>query len=445
MPKDCHKYSQIDFSLIKSIPNAISDQADAVRLYGASFSNTFSSVAVGPSHVITIADGVIAIWDKCSGKQIINGTTQTLFGVFTTTFSVVFLYYDEFSHRFFVVTPNNTNYQIAISKSSKPKDLVNDWYRYTYNTGVTHLNTHVGLNCKYLYVTSTTDAFLNNVLIFNKHSLLNGGPLEVANNLNLNTTTTLINFIPLLVRPPTECHESSSSHKAYFVEFTSSTSLTLYVLIGNTTVKSYVIPITSWNAPPVTVPQPGGLPNLNTNDFLMTFGILINDSIYVLQNISSLDGRAILRWYEIKVTCKTPKLKQQGNIDPGIGKNAFAGHLAVDDHENVAFSFAISGATQIPALAYTGRLHCDPKGTTRTPVQIAFVGTVGYANLFPIPQVWGTTGIAVDPCHDAFWIYGQYGVPTQTGQILADWSTFLGSFKLKKSCRTQNNSPGGQV
>lgn len=101
----------------------------------------------------------------------------------------------------------------------------------------------------------------------------------------------------------------------------------------------------------------------------------------------------------------------------------------------MAIQFTVVGEEQYPAIAYTGRLKRDPKGTIRLPYEVAIGGNLYYQ------EDYGTgrnrygdySGLALDPHdHETFWLFNEYPFAINPGTDYDAQLTVgeLGSFPM---------------
>ncbi len=172
------------------------------------------------------------------------------------------------------------------------------------------------------------------------------------------------------------------------------------ILSGSPEVTTFEIPVKPWTSPVMylptdirntNVPQPDGilqgfgLPSFSLN-IVIGVGIMyrcvqFKDSLWCCHSVGGEVANPNLwevRWYEIDVSKifdnnnPTVSLKQQGSIIPGGTTSAFYPNIDVDKDGNMGIGFNISGPDQPVAMAHTGRLKNDPKGTVRFPLEVNF-------------------------------------------------------------------------
>lgn len=138
------------------------------------------------------------------------------------------------------------------------------------------------------------------------------------------------------------------------------------------------------------------------------------DSLWCCHSVAVNDTQTEIRWYEIDIShagdvVSKVYLKQQGSISAGGTTSAFYPSLDIDKCGNLGIAFNIAGPNQPLAIAHTGRLKHDPKGTVRYPLQTNFIAqpefpyydyTLGEVFLpdFLLVSRWNDyTSVQVDP------------------------------------------------
>lgn len=132
------------------------------------------------------------------------------------------------------------------------------------------------------------------------------------------------------------------------------------------------------------------------------------------------------RWYEFRSAENSTSLSafQQGTFAPSDNNYRWMGSMAMDQAQDIALGYSVSGSSMFPSIAYTGRLASDPAGAMQTEGTI--VGGTGSQT--GTSNRWGDyTGMALDAADDCtFWYTNQYYTATASFA----WSTRLASFKF---------------
>ncbi len=138
------------------------------------------------------------------------------------------------------------------------------------------------------------------------------------------------------------------------------------------------------------------------------------------------NGRAGVRWYEIRDPNGTPTAYQQGTFAPNDGLYRWMGSIAMDRQGNIIAGYSVSSSTLYPSIRYAGRLVSDPPGQFSQGEATLITGT-GSMDLPAAPR-WGDySSINIDPRDDCtFWYTTEYyrltGGP--------NWRTRIGSFRF---------------
>jgi hypothetical protein len=129
-----------------------------------------------------------------------------------------------------------------------------------------------------------------------------------------------------------------------------------------------------------------------------------------------------VRWYEIRSPGTTPVVYQQGTFAPDA-RYRWLGSAAMDQSQNMAVGYSLSGKTMYPSIAYTGRLSTDPLNTMEAESPIL----AGLGSQTASGNDWGNaSSLSIDPVDDCtFWYTNEY--LKTTGTI---WSTRIASFKF---------------
>ncbi len=176
--------------------------------------------------------------------------------------------------------------------------------------------------------------------------------------------------------------------------------------------------------PPVIVATDEPIIGLDQFELYINSGVTANNSIWTTHCVFSDDGlkRVVARWYEIDVSRflsdNILELVQAGNADPGGTTNQIFPSINVNKYGDMAIQLTLVGEDQYPAIAYTGRLKNDPKGTVRLPLEVPIGGNLYYQQTFGGPRNrWGDySGLAIDPCdHKTFWLFNMYPIAVNPG------------------------------
>jgi hypothetical protein len=176
------------------------------------------------------------------------------------------------------------------------------------------------------------------------------------------------------------------------------------------------------------IPQPGTSQKLDSlGDRLMyrlayrNFGD--HEALVVNHSVNTGSGNTGIRWYEIRNPNGTPSVFQQGTFAPD-GQYRWMGSIAMDKAGNVALGYSLSGSSQFPSIAYTGRLKNDPLNQLSGENIVKSGAGSQLTNL----DRWGDySSMSIDPADDCtFWYTTEYLKANGT----FNWSTWIQPFKL---------------
>jgi hypothetical protein len=155
-----------------------------------------------------------------------------------------------------------------------------------------------------------------------------------------------------------------------------------------------------------------------------------DEALVTNQTVEAAPGVAGLRWYELRRSGTTYKLRQQGTFAPGDGVQRWMGSMAMDRKGNVALGYSVVNGTDVfPGIRYTGRLADDRRGqlTLGETVIVNGTGVQTTTN-----SRWGDyTDMTVDPVDDCtFWYVNEYYTAAGQASSPAGWQTRIASFRL---------------
>jgi len=459
--KKCRYKKCIDRSLITQLPNGLGNATNE-KLGSGRGVPADPIIAVGPKSVISMANVSLAIHRKDTMEEIFLDSTENFWNFFSGI-GDVYVVYDEFSERFFLLgffpmqisaTDFITLIFVAVSKDSNPQNG-DDFFKYLYEAQDIADYPKMAVDNEAVYI--TTQDFDGNdfvightVAVFDKAPLVDGTSLPEIEPVFLKTFDPGVGFaqfiFPVQPRPSQKgkCSYEKNVEKVLLVQsiITESTPPvhsgdTLRVLQIKNVLTNPVVVFADVKVPEFrgdvddTVPQPPPLikpvnqPIVELEGFLdiIMSGVTADNSLWVTHSVFSDDGldRAVARWYEIDVskflTENKLKLVQAGNADPGGTTNQLFPSINVNKYGDMAIQFTLVGEDQYPAIAYTGRLKDDPKGTVRLPLEVP-IGDLYYQQLDRHDNNrWGDySGLAIDPCdHKTFWLFNMYPIAVNPG------------------------------
>lgn len=500
--KKCRKETKpADFSLIAELRNE-SNQQDPLNLRSSSSGPIPADPinAVGKNTIITMVNFMIAIYEKDSLTQTFRTGLVEFFSEFDSgplgNFGDPWVTYDEFSDRFFVVATNFRGVVgLAVSKTGNPRSG-DDFFKYQYfvpeeNRGNLGDFEKIAVDKEAMYMTYLDANVLEEgvqrdyfITAFDKEPMINGtAPMFPGNivpdysekiDLGFDSDFGIKEF-----GPPVKPHKACGTKGVEKVlipqriineanpDFATGDTIRInYIqnVLGQDAHRKFVdVKVPTFNitgtasvADLEQVPQPSPVVNfgdmpiigIDANSILYT-GTTRDTSLWIVFVVLSDDGefRNLTRWYEFDVSKlishNKAKLVQTGTVDPGNRGNTFWPAINVDKHGNMGISFALAGVVQYPAIAYTGRLKDDPKGTVRLPLQIPVDPNLYYqvTGGGPENRYGDYSGLALDPCdQETFWVAHMYPYPADPtfeqpngfpvfgfGSM---WTTWLGAFRI---------------
>lgn len=400
-------------------------------------------IAAGPSSIVTMVSGKIAIHSKQGTKLFEQNLGAGGFWAAQGGDQVPepWVIFDPHSSRFIAlareVAGQTGRVYLAVSHNSTPTGSA-DWYKHALNLRGTHQNPayvgeptmpdfpKAGVDAQALYITTNhygynSAVFSHNyVIAIPKAPLLTGGQPQIVYDVSF--TSLFGPLHPVLVHDPLS--------PMYFVtQDPNFETVTLYALADVLTapdLTATTVNVPAFDQPP-PVPQPGTTTTIYSLGSRFTSGVVRNGSLWTAHNITdpAADGESVVRWYQFNVAGfpGPTTLTQSGNVDPGPGTHTLVPAVNVDAGGNMGLTFTIGGANQYAAIGYTGRRITDPDGFT-LPVQIARAGEGPYNQ-----AGWGEyCGLAMDPDGTTFWLFHEYPIK-QKGNGGA-WRTYVGAFDL---------------
>jgi len=465
----CHKNKKvcIDRNLVTQLPNVLGNAINQ-KLNGTITIPADPIIAAGPKSVISMVNRLISIHHKDTMEEIFVDSTSNFWAELgSEPFGLgdVYTVYDEFSKRFFLLafeplqisaTDFITLIWIAVSKNSDPQNG-DDFFKYIYVAPNVAYYPKMAVDNEAVYITTQDfpggDFFSleETVAVFDKAPLVDGSssPSEIfpAFRESFLPTVPVIDggffefIFPLQPRPSKKsCSDEKNVEKVLLVRsiitepgfpIAAGDTIRVYqfknvltnpeVVFANVKVPKFTLDAfaTAPQPPPVIQATNEPILELEVIQGTLMSGVTANNSIWTTHVVLSDDGldRSVARWYEIDVSKflagNTLKLVQAGNADPGGTTNQIMPSINVNKCGDMAINFTLVGEDQYPAIAYTGRVKNDPKGTIRLPLEVPIGGDLYYQQDFGGGRNrWGDySGLAIDPCdHKTFWLFNMYPV-----------------------------------
>jgi hypothetical protein len=189
------------------------------------------------------------------------------------------------------------------------------------------------------------------------------------------------------------------------------------------------------------IPQPSGGEQLEgLGDRLMfrlayrNFGD--HESLVTAHNVSPgghSKAKSAMRWYELRATPAggSFSLYQAGTFQ-NKSNSLWMGSAAMDQDGNIALGMSASGDLKDPSVWYTGRLSTDKLNKLEGPT----IAAKGNATETGDSQRWGDySSMSIDPSDDCtFWYSQMYYNKKDGGKSSGDWDTRIAAFKFD-SCK----------
>jgi hypothetical protein len=179
-------------------------------------------------------------------------------------------------------------------------------------------------------------------------------------------------------------------------------------------------------------PQPGDV--LDTYDTAITNSAWRNNELVAAQT-AKINGKDVVRWYEIGTANNSATLQQSGSIDGGAGVFTYFPRIDISARGDLGIVYNQSSASQFMSTYVTGRAAADPPNFLQNPGLVQ-AGQATYTDTTGSPYLPGQyTGIGVDPAQpNAFWSIGMYAsaaLPTN------NWATQIANFTMSQAAASQ--------
>ncbi|MFO0828132.1 MAG: hypothetical protein U0572_08275 [Phycisphaerales bacterium] len=389
------------------------------------------SLAVGPSHLVSIVNGRISFFTKAGAQtftQQIEGGSGFWGSVGATNFvfdpEVIF---DPLSGRFFAMAsegnaPGAKSYAlIAVSDDGDPNGT---WFKYRIETtalaGAIFDSPNIGVDSSAVYVTGDGSNGNYQIYIWDKASMLVGAPPAISKSLNYVTSVQSAGLAPVWY--PDQSTVVLVEHK----EAASNTQVRLIAIKNPLTApatQTLDLTVAAYG-PPEDPPQKGTSLKINTFDARFWSADYRNGSLWATHHVGL--SRVLVRWYEIKLngwptSGNLPVVAQQGTIDPGTPMRTYYTAIGVDANNNAVLTFARSSPNDYISMCVAQRKATDAPGTFG-PVQVVKTNTGAYTEA----DRWGdyAAARADNSVQGGFWASHEYAVNANTWRAWAQQVTF---------------------
>ena len=442
-------------------------------------------MSVGPNHVVQTVNTGVGVWNKSGTLVMTPRATNLLWSGFPSTdgnacatanWGDATVLYDQLADRWFITQFDITNginsntgpsYQcVAVSQTADPTGAYY-LYDFRYTPAINdQAKFSIWPDAYYATFNMFTGASFTgaDVCAYDREKMLQGMP---ATQQCFQQGATVFGLMPSNLDGPIK---PPKGEPAFFVGLGTSVSIRLYAFhvdwttpanstfTGPTTlsVASYTQLCGSTGC--VTQPSPGNtLAGLGDRAmFRLAYRNFGTHESLIFNHTVSANGTGGPRWYEIRSPNATPTLFQQGTFAPNDGKYRWMGSMAQDQAQDIALGYSLSGITQMPAIAWTGRVATDALGQMGQGESIVQAGGGVETGNFSSGQTanrWGDyTSMWVDPSDDCTFWYTNELYPANG---IFNWDTRIASVKFP-NCAANNfatsvspltNSvvPGGMV
>lgn len=409
-------------------------------------------LAVGPNHIIAVANVAFEIYDK-AGNSLVGPTTFASFMSGNPDCTGVFdpnAVYDEAADRFILgIDADGTDYCIAVSQTGDP---TGSWNLYAIETGSSTLffdYPHLGVGRDAIYMGANIFSWVTNLFVdsrvwaFDKVAMYSGLPasfvMRSLGNLDDSPQPLHLHGWQQGTWPVSGPHYifserdfSGADHTLWAWDDPFGANLLTAVanidLDAATGVSSGL---------PLNFPQLGGS-LLQGNDWRPQDFEYRNGYAWTTGTIACNPGGGsvnCLRWAQID-------LSSFAVVDAGVfgsnGQYRSFPDLAVNGCDDMAIGYTKSSSSMFPGVFATGRLSTDVAGTLQAETELK-AGEISYIAFDPAPHRWGDyTEMTIAPDGVTFWYLGEYSKNTGTG--IGRWGTYIASMTLG-SCTPPTPTP----
>lgn len=399
-------------------------------------------LAVGPSHIVAVANVAFEIYNK-NGTSLVGPTT--FFSFFNANANCTGIFdpnalYDEEADRYIIgIDAAGDYYCVAVSNTNNPTA---SWSVYAFPTASSseffdYPHAGVGRDAIYMganiFTCAPSCVFKEGrVYAFDKWAMYNQQSAAFASkNLGLTEDTPQ----PLNLHGWNQGTWPTNGPHYFLTE-------TMYDGEHYT--------VFAWNAPfganalttvgtvnletatgvsagmPLNVPQFGSSALLKGNDYRPQDFEYRNGYAWTATTIACNPGGGTVncvRWAQIDPVTATVV---DAGVYAGSGEYRTFADLAVNHCDDMGIGYTKSGTGLYPSIYYTGRESGDPAGTLQAEVLLKS-GQIPYTAFDGSPHRWGDyTEMTIDPDGLTFWYLGQYS--KNTGTTNGRWGTYIGAF-----------------
>ena len=414
------------------------------------------SMAVGPNHVVTMENGVWAVYDK-------NGTiapsfpkplNQPLSGPnHANNAGDPVVMYDREADRWFISQFQLSSANVFLIGISVTPDPTGAYYVYEYELGAGNDYPHYGVWGD-SYVTAGNFSGAQKVYTFNRTKMLAGDSSAEITGFSPASLGASGFAAPIPVHSEAAGAATGDIKIVYYQDDAfsgvSSDHIGMWNIdmnwsdINSSSISGKIeIPTAAFDAAIAggfaNLQQPGtsqridaivgAVMNMSHWYKFDTYESILLNWVVEITNGSQVSG---IRWVELRSTNNggSWSVYQEGTFtDPTGNDSVFMGCIAMDKQGNIGLGYTKTGASTYPSLYYTGRMANDPLGTMTVAEDLVIAGTHSVTN----NDRYGDYGQGVrDPSDDlTFWVTSEYsGSQGATNCCNGDRKVRVYSFKL---------------
>ena len=379
-------------------------------------------LAVGPNHIVTVANGEISFFDKL-GNQSFSDTIAGSSGFWGSVGAGGFVFdpvalFDPHTNRFIVAAADGAGSNDAIVLAMSDDDDPNGtWHKYRFPVSSTCVFLdfpNLGVNDEAIFMAG--DCFSgggNRIFMWDKSKVMSGATVSMK---QVNTAGSPISL------GASKNYDSNSP--AYFATTYSSSSNKLMIKAvrnPNTSpiLSQFELTVPTFSTPPGAA-QLGTSNQAATIDWRVKNGVVRNGSFWVCHNTGA-SGVARVRWYEIALngwptSGSNPSLVQSSDVNLGSGQHTWFGDINVGDNGDAVIAFNRSSSSQYIGIEFVTRKAGDPLGTMGPSKELVRSTSAETGSR------WGDySGVEQDPNDpNTFWSHHEYRTNS--------WRTWVGEF-----------------
>ncbi len=364
------------------------------------------SLAAGPSHIVTVVNRHLSVWDKSTGTRLVSTLFTAFFGAVLGDPRVV---YDRFSQRFFI-TAGDFNTQVFLA-ASVTDDPTGSWFKTSFVVSQgsdaarfpdfpTLSVDGNGLYVAILMGGGAPDTY--SVFVLEKAPLIAPAP-----SLGVISAFRQLSLFDGTIQP---CQPDVASAPMHLISISSAGALRLRrvnpPITAPTLTNVGTLPTAPFS-PTSTAPAMGSTTNLDLGDMRLSTSQMRAGRIWTTHHVLEASGVSSARWYEVDVASLSIV---QAGIVTTPGRFHFYPSIAVNAAGDAVLAFSGSNASEFVSAYVCGRLASDPPSMMSAPVVLK-AGEAAYNRLDGLGRNrWGDyTTTVPDPSDPrGFWTFQEY-------------------------------------